>query len=272
MKSFNIAATKNLPDHNFVLDAILNFFQGSKGVVGSFVSGSVATETMDEESDLDIGIVVENMESLENIWQSRWDWSIAPWFHRFDADHIKPYFVVYLFDPTIKADINFYLSTVLPPAAGGPYKIVWDNSGKLEKWQAVMAAEGLSEPDWTGAIHEDERFWAWIFWLYGHVNRGEYYDAALEFPTIRDIFEQWCARLGGEAKFDSRKVEKSQFYKELTKSDLFPKPERDSLKAAMEALIQEYSGLRKRIDDEQSVKWNTNTKTIKKIRSLVASI
>ena len=83
------------PDHARVLDAIVDFFGAQPGVVGGFASGSLAYGGMDELSDLDLGIVVEDEAVRERLWESRWDWQIAPWFHRFDADHVRPHFVIY---------------------------------------------------------------------------------------------------------------------------------------------------------------------------------
>ena len=75
---------------------------------------------MDQDSDLDIGIFFGNPTDREKTWKNRWDWSVAPWFHRFDADHIKPHFVIYLFESNIKADINLYVQAELPGAGGAP--------------------------------------------------------------------------------------------------------------------------------------------------------
>jgi len=134
VRHFDIAATEHLPDHDALLDAILDFFHRTPGVIGSFLSGSTARGEMDVDSDLDVGVVLESAEQRTRVWDSRWDWQIAPWFHRFDADHIKPHFVIYLFDPptqaaAIRGDINLYLVDDLPPSAGGPYLLAWDDTG-----------------------------------------------------------------------------------------------------------------------------------------------
>lgn len=77
---------------------------------------------MDQYSDIDLGIVFESDETRELAWSDRWNGSLEPWFHRFDADHIKPYFVIYLFEPCVKADINFCTLTDLPPGREPPTK------------------------------------------------------------------------------------------------------------------------------------------------------
>jgi predicted nucleotidyltransferase len=155
-----------------VLGAVLAFFRPR--AVGAFICGSAARGGMDQESDLDIGIVLPDAAGRDAAWAQRWDWGIAAWFHRFDADHVKPYFVIYLYEPRIKADIALYAPDLLPPAAGGPYAVAWDDTGRLDEWaqSAVPLAQSV---DWSPAVHEEERFWAWVVYCVQHVQRGEYY-------------------------------------------------------------------------------------------------
>ena len=144
MKNFDIESTKALPEHDRVLQALLAFFSREPGANGCFLSGSTATLKMDQDSDLDIGVLFESAAQREAAWARRWDWQMADWFHRFDADHIKPHFVIYLFEPEIKADINFYIRDDLPKVEGGqhPFSIVWDHQGVLAAWlQDMEAAE-----------------------------------------------------------------------------------------------------------------------------------
>lgn len=89
--------TQHLSSHRDLLGKILEFFQPVAGVDGAFVSGSLVSGGMDEYSDLDLGFLVSDTKVRDRIWKCRWDWQIAPWFHRFDADHIKPYFIIYFF-------------------------------------------------------------------------------------------------------------------------------------------------------------------------------
>jgi hypothetical protein len=271
-KLFHIESTKNLPEHDRILKKLLGYFCPLPIVEGAFLSGSVATDSMDQDSDLDIGILFKDKESREKKWKDRWNWNIASWFHRFDADHIKSHFVIYLFEPNIKADINLYVECELPPREGGPYRIVYDKSGMLRDWQTSMSSEEKTLTIWSNVLHEDERYWAWLFYLYSHVNRGEYYNGATEFPAIRNIYEQWIARLAGEMAFNSRKVERTSFYHDLTHINLFPKPDRYSLKRAMMNLTRSILKLRVMIEKRQNLQWNTSMKAIEKITSMVESL
>jgi predicted nucleotidyltransferase len=270
MGRFGIKSTRNLPDHDALLDAILAYFQRTPGVIGCFLSGSAATGQMDEDSDLDVGIVYESAEARAKVWDERWNWQIAPWFHRFDADHIKPHFVIYLFEPAIRADISLYLVDELPPAAGGPFVLAWDETGALREWLDALPEQEPGAPDWGGAVHEDERFWAWLVYLYNHVHRGEYYVCAYGFPELRDILEQWMARLAGQARFSPRRLESAPWAERLLGRDLFPRPDRKSLKACMLGAIE--LQLQLRVEIEPGTAWKTSPAAIAKITGLIKGL
>lgn len=272
MKAFSIEATNSLAEHNRVLQAILKFFYDVHGVIGCFLSGSMATNEMDEDSDLDIGVVFQSADDREIVWQKRLDWEIAPWFHRFDADHIKPYFVIYLFEPQIKADINLYLESELPPVAGGPYTIVWDQGSRLDTWIESLGERKENDLNWREAVHEDERFWGWSFYVYGHLHRGEYYHIASDFSALRDIIERWVARLAGYPGFSTRHLEDKEYCRRLLQYDLFPKPVRESLKASMLEAIEAQLMLRREIGEKIGLTWKTTDKAIEKITKLIENL
>jgi hypothetical protein len=227
---------------------------------------------MDLHSDLDLGILFQNPSDRNVAWKMRWDWPIAPWFHRLDADHIKSHFVIYLYDPYIKADINLYIVDELPPLVGGPYLIVWDKMGFLEQWVKVSHGSQVPSPDWGGVLHEDERFWAWMFYLYTHVHRGEYYHVAYEFPAIRDILEKWTARLAGFDKFNSRRLENHDFADLLLENDLFPRPDKESMKMSMVNAIGIQLKLRNVIKKQLDIEWKTDDHAVKMISKFVESL
>ena len=267
-ETYDIGSTRHLPDHDRILQALLKLFSGVPGVIGCYLSGSMATNKMDEDSDLDIAIVFDSSKSREACWGTRWDWDLPDWFHRMDADHIKPYLVIYLFEPQIKGDINLYITSDLPPYEGGPFLVVWDDTGVLTEWQHSQVPSPMKHVP-EDIVHDDERFWAWMFYLFNHVHRGEYYHCASEFYALRDILERWVALLVGKYRFNSRHLEDQHFADPLFENDLFPKPDLVSLKTSMLDAIRVQLSLRPRIAQADGLTWKTADEAISKIEGLV---
>lgn len=260
-------------DHQRVLEEVVRFFQGHAGAVGGSVSGSVARRDADEYSDLDVAIFFANEQAREKTWSTRWEWEIAPWFHRFDADHVKPYLVIYLFEPGVKADVLLNLATDPPLAGGAPYEVLWDTSGEIAKWvEASNSGRHDLPPDWGDAVHEEERIWAWIYWCVRHVQRGEYYDVASDFKALREIVEAWHARLCGNASFDLRRVHEREPETVNRFADLFPRPTRESLKQALRVLIEIHDQQREQIDGSLRIGWRTTSEGRARIRQLVEAL
>jgi predicted nucleotidyltransferase len=268
-------ATAGLPEHDRVLRATLEFFHGADGALGAWVSGSVARGGMDEHSDLDVGVVMTDLGRLEQVWADRWDWDIAPWFHRFDADHVKPYFVIYLFEPGVKTDISLSLPDEPLWAEGAPYRVAWDDDGRVA--EAVTAAGDRPPPvppRHERAVHEDERFWAWTYYCLGHARRGEYYSVASDIAALRGIVETWHARVAeGTEEFSVRRVEqRAPADVVATLADGFPSPDRASIRHALLRLIELHDAQRAAYPLPPGLAWRTSDDASKRIRSMIAEL
>jgi hypothetical protein len=260
-------------DQQRVLDAVVRFFQGQPGAVGGCVSGSVARGIADEYSDLDVAIFFADQSAREDAWARRWEWEIAPWFHRFDADHVRPFFVIYLFEPDVKTDLPLNLVSDPPDPGGAPYEVLWDTAGDVVKWvEASNAARQDLPPDWSAAAHEEERVWAWIYYCIRHVQRGEYYDVASDFHMLRAIVETWHARLAGKAFFDVRRVHQREPETMSRFADLFPKPTFESQKRALHALIEIHDRQRAEVDCLLGIAWRTSAEGRERIRAFVDAL
>jgi Nucleotidyltransferase domain len=256
-------AVHELPDHRRVLEAALEFFRKDPAAIGAWVSGSLARGDADAYSDIDVGVCFRDQASRRAMWSHRWDWPIAPWFHRFDADHVRPYFVIYFYEPAVKADIALYVEDELPPPEGGPYRVAWDHLGRLGDWAARSADRTA---DWTLAVHEDERFWAWTYYCLRHVERGEYYEVASELDWLRGIVEAWRARLAGHRDFSFRRAESQYDVADL--AETFPRPDRPALKRALLRLIDLHEHQRESID----AAWRTTDVARARIRAMVEAL
>jgi hypothetical protein len=259
--------------HQAVLDNIVQFFQRYPGAIGGCVSGSVARGITDEYSDLDVAVFFVDEGSREQAWGARWGWEIAPWFHRFDADHIKPHFVIYYFEPGVKADLPLLLATDPPTPGGAPYEVLWDATGDVAKWvDASNSGRRDLPPDWSDAAHEDERIWAWIYYCARHVQRGEYYDVSCDFHMLREIVEVWHARLEGKAFFDVRRVHEREPETMELFAPLFPAPTYEAQRLALGRLLEIHDRQRAEVDATEQIEWRTSHEGRARIRALVDAL
>jgi hypothetical protein len=190
-----------------------------------------------------------------------------------DADHVKPYFIIYLFEPHIHVDLCFYTMKSLPTRAGGPFTIAFDLENHLEQWVEEMNQSSPSLPDWSNVVHEEERMWTWIHYAWGHVARGEYYDIASEFGFLRNIPQAWFARLKGSEEFSGRRLEQRGETEFIESMKLcFPGPTLPALRTTLLNLIEVHNTQRARVDLLLYPKWKTTPAAREKITRLVAEM
>ncbi len=264
---------QELPEHYRVYSELVAYFKSFKSVIGIFLSGSSATDSMDKFSDIDIGIVVNSDDNRDSIWKNRWKWALPKWFHRFDADHVRDHFIIYFFYPDVKADIVLYTMDTLPPPEGGPYLLTYVDNSKISDWNVsnnlnVKSTEIPSSLDVEEIIHDDERIWAWLFYCYLHIARGEYYTLAADFFMLRGIVEKWIAHFRYRSPFGTRRLESKFSLEDLDLlKNLFPIPEKTSLMNACDSLIDIMSELRTEISSQLGDIWRTSETSIKKVKS-----
>ncbi len=269
---------EELSEHNRTKMDLEDYFKSLNSVIGIFLSGSSATNTMDQYSDIDIGIVIDSNDNLDSIWKKRWDWDLPEWFHRFDADHVRDHFVIYLFEPNVKADIVLYTMDTLPPPEGGPYLLTYVKDSKLTDWNETIIRELKEQkPPSTlnvkEIIHDDERMWAWIYYCYLHLARGEYYTLAADFFMLRAIVEKWMAHFRYQTPFGTRRLETKFLKEDLEKLNLlFPTPDRISLTQACKELIDLTLELRKEITLRMGNIWKTSENSIKHVKEVIESL
>ena len=262
-----------LSEHKALCQKLLTYFSEQKEVVGAFISGSGVSGDMDYHSDLDLGFVCKDDNAKEEIWKKRFEWPLQDWFHRMDADHVKPYFIIYLFNPYIHVDLAFYTTENLPPQAGGPYSIAFDKTKQLSSWISRANEPYFENPDWTNVVHEEERFWTWTHYSWCHVGRGEYYDIAADFGMLRNILHKWHSRLNGNENFNSRRLEhrgEQEFIEQMT--PCFPKPNKVEMKSALLNLIKIHNIQRAQVENLVQPEWTTTQIARERITQLVREL
>jgi hypothetical protein len=263
----------DLPNHSKLCRELLEFFYQRKEINGAFLSGSGAVGGMDFHSDLDFGFLCTSYEAKEKIWQERFDLRLPAWFHRMDADHVKPYFIIYLFEPHVHVDLCFYTMENLPSQAGGPFTVAFDKQSQLGDWITEVNKPLKLPPDWSNVVHEEEQFWTWIHYGWCHVGRGEYYDGTAFMGIMRDVLHRWYARLKGNEQFSTRRLEHRGETAFIDSMRLcFPTPDRASMKAAMLNLIKIHNEQRVHVEKLISPTWKTTQSARDKITQLVREL
>jgi hypothetical protein len=115
-------------------------------------------------------------------------------------------------------------------------------------------------------VHEEERFWAWVVYCVQHVRRGEYYAIAADFEPLRDIVEQWQARLAGHPAFTIRRTE--GLFDTTDLAQLFPAPDCADLKRALLKLIDLHEWQRAQLN----LRWRTTETARERIRRWVTEL
>ncbi len=248
----------------------MDYFIAQDGITAAFVSGSGASGRMDFYSDLDLGFVCSSSEAREKIWSRRFEWPLPLWFHRMDADHVKPHFIIYLFEPHIHVDLNFYTDKDLPSSAAGPIVTAFDKEARLETWANLVNQAFKKPADWSNVVHEEERFWTWTHYFWSHAGRGESYDCAAHLDLLRSVPQMWHARLEGNEPFVTRRLEdrgQLEFIQRMHSS--FPTPDRVSVKAALLNLIQIHTQQRELVEELMEPKWKTTEQARDKITRMI---
>jgi hypothetical protein len=107
-----------------------------------------------------------------------------------------------------------------------------------------------------------------VYYCARHIQRGEYYDVATDFGPLRQIVEVWHARLAGRPFFEVRRVHEREPETVAAFADLFPRPERASLRRALLKLIDLHERQRSNVDAE----WRTSDEARTRIRAMVEAL
>jgi predicted nucleotidyltransferase len=160
--------------HAAFLARALEQLRGDARLVGVAAAGSVARNTVDEHSDLDLVIAVEPahegvvMRDRQSIAAS-----LGPVLAAFTGEHVgAPRLLICLYGPPLlHVDLKF---VPLPDAAHRVDEcvVLWERDGRLS---AVLATESAVYPQPDLQWFED-RIWPWVHYMAGKIARGELFE------------------------------------------------------------------------------------------------
>lgn len=229
--------------HQRLLVAILDTLSQDPRIMGISASGSYASNTMDEYSDLDL-VIASDPAGYDEVMAQRFELvdSIDGNIAAFTGEHVgEPRLVIALYEPDlIHVDFKF---VSLPDAARrvDDTKVLWERGDALTK---VYADSSFAYPQPDIQWIED-RFWIWVHYGVTKIARGEYFEA-LEFLSFlrTTVLSPLALQQQGLTPSGVRTIEKRMpaFAEKL--KETVAQPERHALVYAFEQSISLYLELR----------------------------
>ncbi|HIF9080036.1 TPA: oxalate:formate antiporter [Photobacterium damselae] len=238
---------KSLPlSHQLVLEHIVTVLSKDNRICGIGCSGSYASDSMDQYSDLDLVIAIEPDYYLE-VMEQRFD--ILNQFESllaaFTGEHVgEPRLVISLFEGSELVHVDFKF-VCLPDAATrvDDTKVIWQYDSCLSD---VFATKQPSYPQPNAQWIED-RFWIWVHYAATKIARGEYFET-LEFISFLRMtaLSPLALQQAGLTPSGVRTIEKRlpEFASKLVATVAMP--EKTSLILALEQCISIYLELREK--------------------------
>jgi predicted nucleotidyltransferase len=191
MSDMPLPSLYRLPEHRKLLERAVERFQNDARIIGLVVGGSLAHETADFYSDVDLYVVVRDG-AFDEVFAER-DANAksvdSPLFG-FDVDPVPggstDHIVVY--GGPVKFDFMYLKESDLEPApkwAG--CQVLKDAAGRAAA--AVSRSEGLTPPPPTPDVLSDlnQKFWTWCWYVFGKIVRGELWEALDGLHGIRSL-------------------------------------------------------------------------------------
>ncbi|WP_418114876.1 aminoglycoside 6-adenylyltransferase [Vibrio scophthalmi] len=235
---------QSLPhSHQVLLQQIIDVFSQDPRVCGIGASGSYASDSMDQYSDLDLVIAIEP-ESFTEVMAHRFELIqlVEGNVAAFTGEHVgEPRLIISLFEPNaVHVDFKF---VSLPDAAirVDDTKVLWEREGALtDVFSKSKPQYPCPELQWV-----EDRFWIWVHYAATKIARGEYFET-LEFISFlrQNVLSPLALQQAGLTPSGVRTIEKRlpEFAQQLSKTVALP--ERQSLIKAMTQCIKIYLELR----------------------------
>ncbi|MEM0909497.1 MAG: nucleotidyltransferase domain-containing protein [Pseudomonadota bacterium] len=193
--------------HKNLLDTIVEKLSQDPRIVGIGASGSFASNTMDQYSDIDLVIAIDPA-SYDNVMKQRFEIvkRIEGYFAGFTGEHVgEPRLIIALYSPAlIHVDFKF---VSLPDAAQrvDNTKVLWERGSLLSNiYKSAEYAYPQPDIQWI-----EDRFWIWLHYGTGKIARGEYFEA-LEFLSFlrMQVLSPLALKQNGLTPFGVRTIEK----------------------------------------------------------------
>ncbi|WP_114764978.1 nucleotidyltransferase domain-containing protein [Vibrio rhodolitus] len=236
---------KSLPtSHQTLLEQLVQVLSQDSRICGIGCSGSYASDSMDQYSDLDLVIAIEP-EHYPEVMAQRFE--ILTQFEQllaaFTGEHVgEPRLIVSVFDCAEVLHVDFKF-VALPDAAQrvDDTQVLWQKGTLLSDVFATAKPQyPQPNPQWI-----EDRFWVWMHYAATKIARGEYFET-LEFLSFlrQNVLSPLALKQAGLTPSGVRTIEKRlpEFSAKLLKTVAMP--EKASLTSALEQCVAIYLELR----------------------------
>ena len=208
---------------------------------GSFVSGG-----MDEQSDLDLVVVVQG-EHASGVLEHGADLArrLGPLLAAFVGDHVgEPRLLICLYGPPLlHVDLKFVSTEELAPRSDDP-RVLWDRRGRV---RAALARTHATAPSPHFQWIED-RFWVWVHYLADKITRRELLEVVDGLTFVRSRVLGPLILAGAHAApYGVRRIEAYAPHEADRLRATVPTPDVASCEAALRATVALYTELRDRV-------------------------
>jgi hypothetical protein len=175
----------SLPEqHRAFIDRAVKVLAGDARIVGIAAAGSYADDNMDECSDIDLVIAVEPQHHTEIMTQRKAiAASLGTLLGAFTGEHVgEPRLLICLYGPPLlHVDLKFVSLPDAAPRVDDPV-ILWERGARLTDVYASTPSTGYPKPD---AQWIEDRFWIWVHYVAGKIERGECFEALESLSFFR---------------------------------------------------------------------------------------
>lgn len=199
-----------LPDmHAAMLDRIVAALVGDLRFEALLGTGSMASGGFDEESDLDLALVVQP-EAHANVMAERLAFSgrLGALLAAFTGEHVgEPRLLICLYGPPLlHVDLKF-VSTDNLGSFSEPPLLLWARD--MPAFRSHLDATPVGQAGRSAQWFED-RAWLWLHYSATKVRRGEYFEALSGLDFFRDVvLGPMLRRNAGERPRGLRRIESS---------------------------------------------------------------
>lgn len=172
--------------HRLFLEQIVGKLKQDSRLLGIAIGGSYLSGEMDEYSDIDLVLVIEDI-YYEQVLKERKEIasSLGSLLAAFTGEHVgEPRLLICLYDnPLIHVDLKFMLLQDFKSDRVENHVVLWEKENLLA--QAVLENPRDYPPidlQWI-----EDRFWVWIHYCAGKLGRGEFFDVIDTLSYMRGI-------------------------------------------------------------------------------------